>query len=170
MSAPDPRKDPRYRSFRAAAYGVHIALSAVFCVWIIVNVGRSVAGMTPGRQPAAPLISYRECLDEARTLWNELESAREALVRTQSTRRDGDQEWMRLRTAWLERLRANEARCGLQSRDRAPLLAVYQRLEHVLDLYTLHAVQYADKVGGGVESLRSAFEAARKHPGAGKLP
>ena len=169
MSVPDP-KEPRYRPFRAAAYGLHIALSTVFCLWLIVNVGRSVAAMTPERLPAAPqLLSYRECLDAAQTLWTDLEREREALVRTLPAR-EVDQEWMRLRTAWLTRLRAREAECGLKSRDRAQLLAVYQRLENVLDLYTIHAVQYAGEVGGGVDTLRAAFDTARKNPAAGKLP
>ncbi len=170
MSVPDPRKDPRFRSFRAAAYGLHIALASVFCLWLIVNVGRSVAAMTPEVKPASErLLSYRECLDSAQSLWADLERSREQLVRTQPAR-DVDQEWMRLRTAWLERVRATEAECGLKSRDRAPLQAVYQRLENVLDLYTIHAVQYAGEVGGGVDALQAAFETARKNPSAGKLP
>lgn len=170
MSVPDPRKDPRYRSFRAAAYGLHVALSTVFCLWLIVNVGHSVAAMTPEKKPRSErLLSYRECLDMAQTLWTDLERSREQLVRTQPAR-DVDQEWMRLRTAWLERLRTSEAECGLKSRDRAPLQSVYERLENVLDLYTIHAVQYAGEVGGGVDALQAAFETARKNPSAGKLP
>jgi hypothetical protein len=126
--------------------------------------------MTPEVKPASErLLSYRECLDSAQSLWADLERSREQLVRTQPAR-DVDQEWMRLRTAWLERVRATEAECGLKSRDRAPLQAVYQRLENVLDLYTIHAVQYAGEVGGGVDALQAAFETARKNPSAGKLP
>jgi hypothetical protein len=170
VSETDPRKDPRYRSFRAAAYGLHISLSTVFCLWLIVNVGRSVAAMTPEPKPTSErLLSYRECLDTAQTLWTDLERSREQLVRTQPAR-DVDQEWMRLRTAWLERLRTSEAECGLKSRDRAPLKAVYERLENVLDLYTIHAVQYAGEVGGGVDALQAAFATARQNPSAGKLP
>ncbi|XXF75000.1 hypothetical protein P2318_18175 [Myxococcaceae bacterium GXIMD 01537] len=167
MSVPEPRKDPRYRPFRAAAYGVHIAVSTVFSLWIIVNVSRSVAAMTPERQPPAPtLLSYRECLDAAQDLWADLEREREKLVRTQPAR-DVAEEWMRARTAWLERVRAREAQCGLKSRDRVLLQAVYQRMERVLDLYTIHAVQYAGEVGHGVDALQDAFEAARRSPEAG---
>jgi hypothetical protein len=170
VSVPNPRKDPRYRPFRAAAYGLHVTLTTVFCLWLIVNVGRSVAAMTPEQRPASlQLLSYRECLDAAQRLWTDLEHEREQLVRAEPTR-DVDQEWMRLRTAWLERLRDREAECGLKSRDRASLQLVYQRLENVLDLYTIHAVQYAGKVGGGVDALHAAFDAARNNPAAGKLP
>ncbi len=170
MSDADPRKDPRFRPYRAAAYGVHIALSAAFCVWIIVNVGRSVAEMTPERLPAAePVLSFRECLDGAQTLWTNLETQREALVRTQPAR-DVDQEWMRIRTEWLERLRKLESQCVLGSRERAELRTVFQRLEQVQDLYTIHAVQYAGEVGGAVDALRAAFTTARKNPAAGRLP
>lgn len=173
MSAPDPRpdpKEPRYRPFRAAAYGLHITASTLLSLWIIVNVSRSVAAMTPERQPPSlQVLSYRECLDAAQVLWGDLEAEREKLVRTQPAS-DVDQVWMRFRTAWLERLRAREAECALKSRDRAPLQAVFQRLEQVLDLYTIHAVQYAGEVGGAVDTLQGAFTTARNNPAAGKLP
>ncbi len=173
MSVPDPRKDPkdpRFRLFRAAAYGLHIALSTAISLWVIVSVSRSVAAMTPERQPPSlQVLSYRECLDAAQVLWRDLEAERERLVRTQPAQ-NVDQEWMRIRTAWLERLRTQESQCALKSRDRAPLQAVYQRLEQVLDLYTIHAVQYAGEVGGAVDTLQAAFTTARNNPAAGKLP
>ena len=170
MSVSDPRKDPRYRRFRGAAYGVHIALSSVFSLWIIWNVSRSVAAMTPEKLPPAPqLLTFRECLDGAQALWAELESEREKLVRV-SPASKVDQQWMAFRTGWLERLRLRESMCGLDSRDRQALRAVYRRLEGVQDLYTIHAVQYAGEVGGVVDALHAAFATARKDPGAGKLP
>nr|WP_225937604.1 hypothetical protein [Myxococcus sp. RHSTA-1-4] len=170
VSAPDPRKDPRYRRFRGGAYAVYILLTTLFSVWILWSVGRSVAAMTPERPPDAPqLLTFRECLDGAQALWAELESEREKLVRV-SPARDVDRQWMRFRTAWLERLRQRESMCGLESRDRERLRAVYRRLETVQDLYTIHAVQYAGEVGGAVDALHAAFATARKDPGAGKLP
>ncbi len=170
MSVPDPRKDPRFRRYRGAAYGVHILLTTLFSVWIIWNVSRSVAAMTPEKPPAAEqLLGYRECLDGAQALWAELESEREKLVRV-SPAKDVDRQWMRVRTAWLERLRQRESMCGLASRDRAPLREVYRRLEGVQDLYTIHAVQYAGEVGGAVDALHAAFATARNHAGAGRLP
>ncbi len=173
MSVPAPQKDPRdprYRPFRAAAYGLHIAVSTVLSLWIIVSVSRSVAAMTPERQPpSSEVLSYRECLEAAQELWRDLEAERETLVRTQPAR-DVDQQWMRVRTAWLERLRAREAQCALKSRERAPLQAVFQRLEQVLDLYTIHAVQYAGEVGGPVDTLQAAFSTAKANPAAGTLP
>lgn len=172
MSAPDPRKDPRFRRFRGGAYGVHITLSTVFCLWLIWNVSRSVAAMTPEQPPpVTPPLSVRECLDSAQTLWSDLEREREKLSRVTPARKV-DQEWMRVRTAWLERVRQAESRCALDSRDpaRERLRTVFRRLEHVQDLYTIHATQYAGEVGGAVDALQAAFDAARKSDAAGRLP
>ena len=169
MSAPDPR-DPRYRPFRAAAYGLYIALVSAFCLAVIVSVSRSVAAMTPAKKSAAePVLSYRECLDGAAELWSRLESEREKLSRTTPARKV-DKQWMDFRTAWLAGLREREAQCALESRDRASLKEVFLRLEEVQDLYTIHAVQYAGEVGGVVDALHGAFATARKNPAAGRLP
>nr|WP_217440781.1 MULTISPECIES: hypothetical protein [unclassified Myxococcus] len=166
VSAPDPRKDPRFRRYRGAAYGVYIALTTLFSLWIIWNVSRSVAAMTPEElPPAATTLSFQECLAGARALWDELEAGREKLVRV-SPARDTDQEWMRFRTSWLARMRERESQCDLKARERAPLRTVYRRLEVVLDLYTTHAVQYADEVGGTVDSFHAAFQAASASPAA----
>jgi hypothetical protein len=149
---------------------VHIALSTVVSLWVIVCVGRSVAAMTPERlPPAEPVLSFSECLDAAQGLWTDLETQRERLVRT-APATDMDQAWMRIRTAWLTRMREQESHCALSSRERAELRTVFQRLEQVQDLYTIHAVQYAGEVGGAVDSLQDAFSAARKNPSAGRLP
>jgi hypothetical protein len=149
---------------------VYILVTTVFSVWILWSVARSVAAMTPERLPGAPqLLTFRECLDGAQALWAELESEREKLVRV-SPAREVDRQWMRFRTEWLQRLRQREAECGLQSRERERLRAVFRRLESVQDLYTIHAVQYAGEVGGAVDALQAAFATARKDPGAGKLP
>ncbi|WP_224240916.1 hypothetical protein [Hyalangium gracile] len=168
MSDVDPRKDPRFRSFRAAAYGVHILVSTLFCLWLIVNVSRSVAAMTPEKRTRAmgdPGVSFRECVDGAQSLWTELESQREGLVR-KAPARSVDQEWMRFRTAWLERLRERESRCP-----KSPeLRTLFLRLEEVSDLYTIHAVQYAGEVGGAVDALQAAFDAARRSPASDQAP
>lgn len=172
MSAPpdDSRKDPRFRRYRGAAYGVLILFTAAFSVWVLWSVARSVAAMTPEKRPAAPqTLTFRECLDGAQALWTELESGREKLVRVERAQ-DVDQEWMRFRTAWLERLRQREAECGLGGRERTRLREVFRRLEGVQDLYTIHAVQYAGEVGGHVDALQDAFEAARRDSAAGRMP
>jgi len=162
--------DPRYRPFRAAAYGLYIVLVVVFCLGVIVSVSRSVATMNPSRPVSdEPVLTYRECLDAADALWSELESAREKLVRA-SPAQTVDAQWMSFRTGWLRRLRERESRCAIDSRGNANLKEVYRRLEDVLDRYTVHAVQYAGEVGGTVDSLRSAFSTARKNPAAGTLP
>ncbi len=166
MTAPDAR----YRPFRAAAYGFYIVAVVTFCLLIIVSVTRSVMSMSPGRLPTAePVLTYRECLDAADTLWSELESARERLVRA-SPAHTVDSQWMSFRTEWLARLRERESHCALDSRANAHLKQVYRRLEDVLEGYTIHAVQYAGEVGGSVDALRGAFATARQNPAAGKLP
>jgi hypothetical protein len=164
VSAPDPRKDPRFRRYRGAAYGVHITLATLFSLWMIWNVGHSVAQMTPGRPPdVTPPLTVRECLDTAEAHWRELETEREKLVHVLPARKV-DQEWMRFRTDWLTRVRASEARCALDSRDptRAEVRSVYKQLTRVQDLYTIHAVQYAGEVGGAVDALHAAFDTARR--------
>lgn len=164
MSAPDPRKDPRFRRYRAAAYGVHITLATVFSLWMIWNVGHSVAQMTPGRlPPVTPPLTVRECLDAADAHWKDLEAEREKLVHVLPARKV-DQEWMRYRTEWLTRVRKSESECALESRDpsRVELRSVYRHLAKVQDLYTIHAVQYAGEVGGAVDALHAAFDTARR--------
>ncbi|MFY0566842.1 hypothetical protein ACN28E_23785 [Archangium lansingense] len=170
MSEPDPRKDPRYRPFRAAAYGLYIAVVTVFCLAVINGVTRSVLAMTPAKKPAEEqVLSYRECLDAADALWAQLETEREKLVRI-SPAREVDRQWLEFRTTWMQRKRDSEARCALESQERVSLKEVYRRLEEVQDLYTIHAVQYAGEVGGVVDALRGAFSAARKNPAAGRMP
>jgi hypothetical protein len=170
VSAPDPRKDPRYRPYRAAAYGLYFTVVVAFCLVIIVSVVRSVAAMTPRKQPAAEqVLTYQECLQGAEALWSQLEAERERLVRTAPAHEVGRQ-WMDFSTPWLEQLRSLEARCALKSRERSSLATVFRRLDEVQDLYTIHAVQYAGEVGGAVDALRSAFSKARQSPAAGRLP
>lgn len=166
----DPSKDPRFRPFRAAAYGVHILVSAIFSLWIIVNVTGSVSAMTPEQLPPAEqdqVMTFKQCLDAAQALWTDLETQRETLVRT-APARSVDQEWMRIRNVWLQRVRERESRCALKARDRAELRTVFERLEEVQDLYTIHAVQYAGEVGGAVEALQAAFDTARRNSAAGQ--
>lgn len=170
MSVPVPPKDPRYRRFRAAAYGLYIALVSVFSLMIVLSVSRSIRAMTPPRLPATePTLTVRECLAGAQSLWRELERAPEALVDL-SPARSVDQEWMLFRTKWLHQMRERESHCALGARERASVKVVYGRLEQVLDLYTIHAVQYANEVGGAVDGLHEAFETARREPAAGRLP
>jgi hypothetical protein len=164
VSAPAPPKDPRFRAYRGAAYGVHITLATLFSCWMLWNVGHSVAAMTPERPPdVTPPLTVRECLDAADAHWKSLEAEREKLVHVLPARKV-DQEWMRFRTEWLTRVRDSESRCALESRDptRVELRAVFRHLTRVQDLYTIHAVQYAGEVGGAVDALHAAFESARR--------
>ncbi|WP_224369947.1 hypothetical protein [Hyalangium versicolor] len=156
----DPRKDPRFRSFRAAAYGIHVLVSTIFSLWLIVNVSLSVGALTPEKLPHATgdqVLSFRACVDGAQKLWTDLENQRETLVHN-APARSVDQQWMRFRTGWLARLREHESRCP----ERPELRTLVQRLEQVQDLYTIHAVQYAGEVGGAVDALQDAFDAARR--------
>ena len=169
MSDVDPRKDPRFRPFRAAAYGVHILVSAIFCLWIIVNVSRSVAAMTPERLPPAGRIRCSpsgSAWMARRPLWTDLETQRETLVRT-APASSVDQEWMRFRTAGCSACAS--ARAGVLSSPASEQSCArcIQRLEEVQDLYTIHAVQYAGEVGGAVDALQAAFDAARRSSAAG---
>ena len=171
MSEPDPRKDPRFRPFRAAAFGVYIAVVSVFCVAIILSVTRSVFAMTPPRPPPSTelVLTFRECLDGADALWSQLESQHQGLTRSTGAH-TADQGWMEFRTRWLQQLREREAHCALESHGNVQLKEVYGLLERVQDIYAVQASQYAGEAGGRVEALRRALAQARSNPAAGRLP
>ena len=170
MSKGPSAKDPRYRPFRAAMYTLYMVLVAVISVPIVVNVTRSVIAMTPSPKPdTEPTLTVRECLDIAEGLWRELDDHRKSLTEQPIARR-ADDAWTLFRVNWLQRKRDAESRCALRSRSRADLNTAYRRLERVMELYTIHATQYAGEIGASVDALRTAMERARKDPAAGRLP
>jgi hypothetical protein len=154
--------DPRFRNFRIAMYAFYVAVVGVFSTFVSISVVRSVVAMSP-RAVGSPgaLLSPRQCVAEAETLWRLLEDERKEFTRSQPAR-SVDEEFSRFRVEWLRRFRELEGRCVANAPERQPLGDVFRRLERVQDLYTTHAVQYAGEVGPAVDALLAAMARARE--------
>ncbi len=161
-------RDPRYRRFRIFAYAAYIVVVSIFSVDIIVSVVRSVMIMNPAHRPPSEVtLTVRECLDGAEQLWGELDAQRQRLA-SHSPVRSVDQEWSHFRVQWLDRFRDIESMCALKSQSRATLKRVYEKLDHIQDLYMTHAVQFAGEVGGAIDRYRAAVQAVRTELGEGR--
>ncbi|MGV3619781.1 MAG: hypothetical protein ACO1OB_03130 [Archangium sp.] len=152
--APDP-KDPRFRSFRGAAWAVYLTFAVGFSSVIIYSVFKSVLAMSPERPNTAEVISEGECLREARVLFSELEQYRKDATISPDVAH-ADERFLKFRIPWLTRKRGLEAKCALDS--RANLKAAFGSLEHVLDLYTTNTVQFASGVGPTIDALKLQLE------------
>lgn len=166
----DNPKDPRFRGFRIAMYAVYLTLVGTISLLVINSVVRSVISMSPSRPESTDtVLTVRECLDLADDMFRDIEDHRRRLTDQPSARR-ADDAWGQFRVKWLSRKRETEAKCALESRSRAPVRDVYDRLERVMDLYTIHATQYAGEIGFKVDELKESMRAAREDASAGRLP
>ena len=158
-------KDPRFRYFRQATYGLYLVVTVGFCGSLIWQVYRSTHAMTYGTKAHAvgAASPVPECVDGAEGLFKELEARRQQLP-VPPPAVSADQRWLDFRREWIERFRDLEARCALGSTDREPLAELFKMLEKVADLYTTHAVQYAGHVGPGADELAMRFDELRKSP------
>ncbi len=162
------RRDPRYRPYRIFAYALYIAVVTLSSLDVIVSVVRSVRVMNPGKRPPAPVtLTVGECLDGAERLWGELDGQRQAMA-SAIPARNVDQQWSQFRVKWMDQFRDIESRCALDSRSREGLKKVYQRLDHIQDLYMTHAVQFAGEIGGAIDRYRAAVQAVKKEMGDGR--
>lgn len=156
----DP-KDPRLRPFRVAAHGVYLVVVVAFCLLIIMSVYRAMRAMTPPRRPPAEeTLAVKECVEIARNLFRELDDQRKGLSE-KAPAAHSDRAWTRFRVDWLERLRLAESRCAVEGRSRPELNDVFDRLDRLMSLHTIHAVQYAGEIGPSVDRLHQALEAAQ---------
>ncbi len=161
----DPR-DPRFRPYRMAAYGLYLFVVIGFCLTMLFSIWRSVRSMAPARlPPSATALTVPECLDRAQILFDELEGQRAAFLSKPA--RQADEEWAIFRSDWQGRFRQAEANCALESRDRKELRALYRQLDRVQDLYTTHAVQFAGEMGGAVDGLKEQMSLARRQASGG---
>ena len=160
-------RDPRFRSFRIAAYALYLVVVVGFCGLIIASVVRSVIAMTPKPKPGGErVLSMQECIDRASALWQELDGQRQ-LLGQEVPARATDETWSRFRVRWLGELRDVQSLCALDSRARKPLRRAFERLERLQDLYMTHAVQFAGEIGGTLDDFRGALEAAKNGLGEG---
>ena len=159
--ANDP-KDPRFRRFRTAVYAVYLVIVGVFSALVIFSVFRSVRAMTPkAATESETVLTVRECLDGANTLWQRLDDERKGFSAKHPANKV-DQDFMQFRVTWLRDLRDLQARCAVQSHNRTELRDLFVRLERVENLYMTHSVQYAGEIGPAVDKLDASFEAVRK--------
>src|SRR5688572_21120521 len=123
----DPKLDPRFRPYRAAAYGLHVLVASAFCVLVTWNVVRSVDAMTPPMPALSEsALPISQCVAVAEQLWSELETRRQRLAH---------EVWPTVRKAWLIRLRAARAECA-ERPGREALTQALRELERLEDLYT----------------------------------
>jgi hypothetical protein len=155
-TAADPR-DPRFRPFRGAAWGVYLVVTCTFSLLIIVSVFKSVFAMSPGRPAGGPdVLTVAQCVGGARALFEQLEQERATHSDGPATTADG--RFMDFRVDWLTRERKLESQCALEAPERAQLKRALGTLEHVLDLYTTSSVQFATVVAPSVEQLRAELD------------
>lgn len=164
-------RDPRFRPFRLAAYGVYLVLVFGFCGLLIYSVIKSVRELSPSALPPSEnVLGIRECVERAESLFAQLESEREGYLRGGDAREVGSR-WSAFRVKWLTEFREVESRCAPAStRSRAQLRPIFVHLENLQDLYATEATQFGSALGPEVEKLRSSLKEARKDPGFGRLP
>lgn len=157
----DP-KDPRFRGFRTAVYGVYFLVVGVFCVLIVWSVFRSVIAMSPSRpRDLEGVLTVRECVSELDRMWGRLDDQRKRFSDEKPSEKV-DERFTRFRMEWIKELRELEGRCAVESNQRVELKRAFRRLEGLMDLYMTHAVQYAGEVGPAVDAFDKALEAAKK--------
>lgn len=151
MSPIDP-KDPRFKVARRVTLGLYLAFSIGFSCLIIYSVFKSVLEMSPKQPVVGETLTESECVAGARRLFGELDQRRQLLA-TGGAVASADQRFLAFRVQWLERKRALEARCALDS--RPSINEAFATLEKVLNLYTTESVQFAGGVGPTVDALKA---------------
>lgn len=162
MARAAPDRDPRYRPYRVAVLGVYLCVVSLFCILVTASVARSVRAMSPSREPVRTATLDRSaCTERASKLLEEMEGRRRALAGIGPASRV-DVSWMAFRVEWLERLRQAERSCGVDAPDRRDLAELFRQLEHLEDLYTTSAVQYAGEVGPALDRFHRMLARARE--------
>lgn len=153
-ATPDP-KDSRFRTFRGGAWALYLSFAVGFSALIIVSVFKSVLAMSPDQPTTSQVSSEAECLRDGRALFVELEQYRKDYTSSPDVAH-ADQRFLKFRVSWLERKRALEARCAVES--RPAVKAAFASLERVLDLYTTSSVQFSGGVGPAVDELKQQLD------------
>ncbi|HTS83359.1 MAG TPA: hypothetical protein VMH40_22370 [Myxococcaceae bacterium] len=162
MTRPAAVRDPRYRPFRVAVLAVYLGVVSLFCILITTSVARSVRSMSPRREPVRTATLDRiGCAGRASDLLEDLESHRRSLTGI-GPASGADATWMSFRVEWLERLRQVEHSCGTDAPDRRDLAELFRQLEHLEDLYTTSAVQYAGEIGPALDRFHRMLARMRE--------
>ena len=141
------------------AQALYLVFAVGFSSLIIFSVFRSVFAMSPKAPAVAQTLSMQECATRARSSFEELDANRRNLS-TQPNAVASDLRWSQFRLDWLTRTRQLEAQCDLQDPARAKLQAAFEQLDHLLDLFTVQAVQFAGEIGPSLDATRLALDEA----------
>jgi hypothetical protein len=153
--------DPRYRPYRVSVIAVYLVVVSTFCLLVTASVARSVRTMSPRREPVrTATLAPEACVERASVLLDELEGRRRALTGITPASR-ADTSWMSFRVEWLERVRQAERSCGVDLPERKELAELFEQLEHLEDLYTTSAVQYAGEIGPALDRFHRMVAQAR---------
>ncbi len=158
--ADDP-KDPRFRRFRVVTLAVYLILVCGFSGMIIFSVFRSVIAMSPKAPNVGQTLPVQQCVAELRVLFDELDS-RQRGVSNEPSVATSDVRWSKFRLGWLTRSKQLEALCDLNEPTREPLKKAFKLVDSVVDLYTVHAVQFAGEIGPTLDATRVALDEASK--------
>lgn len=172
MSEGPPQLDAKYRPYRGVMWGVYLVFSLFVGLAVTFSVLHSVQKMTPSRPPTAtPALDPEACRALAEQLFTELDQRRRGLSAAETVRKV-DADWTQFRVKWMNEFRDAEARCDVDAKDRKPTREIFEALEKVADLYTVHAVQFAGEVGPTLDTLRAVLKPkleARQLPEPGKI-
>lgn len=139
-------------------WALYLGVTSFLAVSIIWSVAKSVWAMSPDHQPpSATALTADECLAKAKELWAELDDRRKGLALQAEVRRVDAVYWTQFRVEWLQRHRAAESACAVNTPGRENLKAAFTKLDQTMDLYTTHAVQFAGEVGPTVDALKTSL-------------
>lgn len=158
MPPPTSAETARYLPFRRLVWALYFGFAGLFSLLVIVGVVSSTLKMMPPAPPTAPqALSFHTCVARAQADFLALDAQRQELSRV-GTALHAEVSWSEFRLRWLTRLRSEEASCKLDDPSRTELKALFQRLEHVENLYTTAATQYAGEIGPSVDLLRQDLQ------------
>jgi len=142
-----------------ASLAVYLVLTIGFSSMIIWSVFRSVFAMSPKAPTAGQTLPVQECAQQLRALFAELDG-RQRQLSGESNVATSDLRWSQYRLGWLTRARQLESLCELSDPAREKLKTAFKSVDGVVDLYTVHAVQFAGEIGPALDSARVALDEA----------
>ncbi len=138
---------------------VYLVFTVTFCLVLTWSVLNSVLAMNPKVPAASAPLSAPVCLTRLRELVNELD-LRNRNISALGNVTTSDLKWSEYRLQWLTRSRELESHCSLKDPANEKLGAAFKQAGHVLDLYTVHAVQFAGEIGPSIDALRVMLDEA----------
>ena len=138
---------------------VYLVFTVTFCLVLTWSVLNSVLAMNPKVPAASEPLGAAVCLTRLRELINDLD-LRNRNISALGNVTTSDLKWSEYRLQWLTRSRELESHCSLKDPANVKLEAAFKQADHVLDLYTVHAVQFAGEIGPSIDALRVMLDEA----------